>query len=69
MINLPLPSHVPVFFLPVQTEKGASAVIKKRNNRFDIFFGISCMIRAPGINSGAKSCDNYIQRFIRNYIL
>jgi len=27
------------------------------------------MSRVPVINSGAKSCDNHIQRFIRNYIL
>jgi len=55
------------FFLLAEREKG-NGTIKKRNSLFNIFFKVSAISRMPGINSGAKSSDNDIQIFIRDYI-
>ena len=68
MLNLALLFHIPVFFLLAERKRDRHGH-KKETIALLSFFCSAFMSRMPGINSGAKSCDNYIQRFIRNYIL
>jgi hypothetical protein len=51
-----------------QKEKGTGTVIKKKQS-LCYFFRVYSMSQTPDHDSGATSCDNYIQRFIRNYML